>query len=544
MISDRGRQAGSPDGVSVLQAARQQIRAGRAAWAPVAPLVLGLLAATLPLAGIAADSSKAGKAERELARQLQAVVERLQKVEERNQVLERKVQELSQAAAPGAVAAGAPAASAAAPAASSGGATTTAAAGWGTAAEPRLAALEQSQQTLQKQVLAITPPPQPLSEGGDSGPTVEAGVVAVLQNVNAGGAEEGRGQTRGNYRGDVLVTLPAGSIGDAQASAVGQLRFGQGGGVATRPTHTGAVNSTTFEAAAGSDETYAVVAQAYGQLLLPLDSGRFNDQLGSRIEFTLGKMDLFGFFDQNAVAGDEGAAFLNNVFVHNPLLDSGGDIGADAYGFAPGVRVGWFNEGDAVSFGASAGVFASGGGATYGDGGGKPLVIAQLEVSPKQINGEPRGSYRLYAWTNGRTTDLDGREQRHTGIGLSADQRVGRDWNLFGRAGHRSSGSGSFNDAITLGFEHGGRLWGRGRDAAGLAVGLLKTSGAWRDATADGLLAGYAAGGSERIAELYYRIKLNEHLELTPDFQLIQRAGGDARAPSMRLIGLRANLGF
>jgi high affinity Mn2+ porin len=512
--------------------------AGRALRAPLAPLMLALLAAGLPMAATAADS----KAERELAKQLQAVVERLQKVEERNQVLERKVQELSQAsAAPAGASAAAASSGAAAP--SSGG-TASAGAAWGTAAEPRLTALEKSQQTLQQQVRAITPPPQPLSEGGDTGPTVEAGVVAVLQNVNAGGAEESRSQTRGNYRGDVLVTVPAGAIGDAQASAVGQLRFGQGSGVATRPTHTGAVNSTTFEAAAGSDETYAVVAQAYGQLLWPLDSGRFNDQLDSRIEFTLGKMDLFGFFDQNTVAGDEGAAFLNNVFVHNPLLDSGGDIGADAYGFAPGARVGWFNEGDKFSFGASAGVFASGGGAVFGGGGGKPLVIAQLEVSPKQINGEPRGSYRLYAWTNGRTTALDGREERHTGIGLSADQRIGRDWNLFGRAGHRSSGSGTFNDAITLGFEHGGRLWGRGRDAAGFAIGLLKTSGAWRDATADGLLAGYAAGGNERIAELYYRIKLNEHLELTPDFQLIQRAGGDSRAPSTRLIGLRANLGF
>jgi high affinity Mn2+ porin len=366
MISDRGRQAGSPGGVLVFRRLQMRWGTGRAPAAPLAPLLSALLAAGLPMAAVAADS----KAERELAKQLQAVVERLQKVEQRNQVLERKVHELSQAGAP-AAAAGAAAASSggtatggAASGGTASGGTAPAGAAWGTAAEPRLTALEKSQQTLQQQVLAITPPPQPLSEGGEAGPTVEAGVVAVLQNVNAGGAEEGRSQTRGNYRGDVLVTLPAGAIGDAQASAVGQLRFGQGGGVATRPTHTGAVNSTTFEAAAGSDETYAVVAQAYGQLLWPLDSGRFNDQLGSRIEFTLGKMDLFGFFDQNAVAGDEGAAFLNNVFVHNPLLDSGGDIGADAYGFAPGARVGWFNEGDAVSFGASAGVFASGGGAT------------------------------------------------------------------------------------------------------------------------------------------------------------------------------------
>jgi high affinity Mn2+ porin len=244
------------------------------------------------------------------------------------------------------------------------------------------------------------------------------------------------------------------------------------------------------------------------------------------------------------VAGDEGAQFMNNVFVHNPLLDSGGDIGADSFGFAPGVRLGWFTEGERAGWGASLGVFASGAGSTFSAGPRRPLVIGQVEYSPKQINGEPRGNYRAYAWTNGRTTDLDGADQRHTGFGLSADQRFGRDWNLFARYGRRTSGDGNFDSAVTLGFEHGGRAWGRGKDAVGVAFGLLKTGSAWRNATADGSLAGYAASGNEQIAEIYYRLKLGSNLEVSPDFQLIRRAGGDDTAPAVKLFGVRASLGF
>ena len=122
---------------------------------------------------------------------------------------------------------------------------------------------------------------------------------------------------------------------------------------------------------------------------------------------------------------------------------------------------------------------------------------------------------------------------------------MGREWNLFGRLGARTRGDGSFDRALTLGFEHGGRAWGRAKDSVGLAMGGLKTDRAWRDATAaDPALVGYAASGTEWIGELYYRAKLNEHLEITPDYQLIRRPGGDAAARAAQLIGLRANVAF
>lgn len=146
-----------------------------------------------------------------------------------------------------------------------------------------------------------------------------------------------------------------------------------------------------------------------------------------------------------------------------------------------------------------------------------------------QINGEARGTWRLYGWTNGRTTGLAGEPQRHGGWGLSVDQRVGGELALFGRYGRRTTGQGAFDEALTLGLSHGGRAWGRAHDRLGLAWARL---------------GGGASATAEQDVELYYRLRLNEHLDLSPSVQWIHAAGGDAAAPTVRVIGLRASAGF
>ena len=57
-------------------------------------------------------------------------------------------------------------------------------------------------------------------------------------------------------------------------------------------------------------------------------------------------------------------------------------------------------------------------------------------------------------------------------------------------------------------------------------------------------LAGYAASGSERVAEIYYRYRVNSNFDLTPEFQIIQRPGGDGSASTVKVSGLRARIGF
>jgi carbohydrate-selective porin OprB len=50
--------------------------------------------------------------------------------------------------------------------------------------------------------------------------------------------------------------------------------------------------------------------------------------------------------------------------------------------------------------------------------------------------------------------------------------------------------------------------------------------------------------GQEQIVETCYRFKLNDHLELSPSLQWIQRAAGDPAAPSIQVYGLRAAMAF
>ncbi|MEZ5617182.1 MAG: carbohydrate porin [Rhodocyclaceae bacterium] len=383
------------------------------------------------------------------------------------------------------------------------------------------------------------------------GISVGASLTGVAQRANRGGVAGGTSrQSRANYRGDVSVTLPGGSMGDIEGSLFTHVRFGQGDGLGLRPTYTSTANTTAFQVSGVSDadSSFAVLAQAWYQLKVPLPRGGVLAQSKEHVHLTFGKIDPFVFFDQNAAADDESTRFLNNAFVHNPLLDSGGDVGADRYGFAPGAIVQYANEHDkSRTWGLSLGAFGSGPGANFSGSLGKPFMIAQADTTWR-INHLP-GNYRAYLWSNGRGMGYDGIERRHSGIGMSIDQKVS-DWvTAFARYGHQAAGKVRFDRALTVGAEIAGNAWGRAADSLGAAFGLLRTSSAYRrdsvalDLDGDGAL-DPRASANERIAELYYRYRVNERFELTPDFQLIQRPGGDGGTPTIKVVGLRAKVGF
>ena len=382
------------------------------------------------------------------------------------------------------------------------------------------------------------------------GISVGASLTGVVQRATAAGTAAGRRESRANYRGDLTIALPGGEIGDMEGKIFTHFRLGQGNGVGLRPTYVSTPNTMAFQNAANQpDDSYAILAQAWYQLSVPLPRGGHKPHSRERLEITAGKIDPFVFFDQNAAADDESVRFMNNAFVHNPLLDSGGDAGVDAYGFSPGIRIAYFNEqANPDSWSASLGAFGSGPGANFSGSLAQPFVIGQLEAS-RRFFGGLAGTYRLYAWRNGRAQDYDGAQRAHAGIGLSADQRIGDAVTLFGRYGHQLSGKVRFDRALTLGGEIGGQYWRRSADGLGIAAGVLRSSGEFRrdsatvDADGDGVPDfGFVAGHDERIGELYYRFRLSKQLEITPDLQWIQRPGGDPSAKTVRVLGLRARV--
>ncbi len=369
---------------------------------------------------------------------------------------------------------------------------------------------------------------------------LEASVATVLQRIDRNGTEEDRSQARLNYRGDLAATLTLHRPGDGAGSVHGHVRFGQGAGVRPRPLYTGAVNSLAFGPDSPGD-SFAILAQLYYHLEYPL--GGASATGGQRFEFTAGKIDPFGFFDQNAVADDESTAFLNNIFVHNALLDSGGDLGAGRYGFTPGLRAGWYDgTGRNVGWGASAGLFGAGSAADFSGSPQRPFLIAQFELSPKRVSGEPRGTFRLYRWTNPQAENFDGVQERHDGWGLSADHQVGTALNLFGRYGRRLRGHGEFDEVLTLGLEIAGTSWGRADDAVGLAAGRLETDKVYASAGNEGQAAGFASG-AEKIVEVFYRLALGRHVQLSADLQFLRHPRGDPTAATTRVAGIRARIG-
>src|SRR5450830_279894 len=125
--------------------------------------------------------------------------------------------------------------------------------------------------------------------------------------------EPGVADSQLGYRADAFVSLPLQPIGDTEQSVFVQFRLGQGAGLAGFPSYA-RPNASSFSLAGGlrPDDSVALLAQAWYQANIPLPLGGFKPDSKQSLEITVGKMDPFAFFDQNAVAGDETRQFLNS----------------------------------------------------------------------------------------------------------------------------------------------------------------------------------------------------------------------------------------
>ncbi len=393
---------------------------------------------------------------------------------------------------------------------------------------------------------------------GLEGIKVGASLATVGQKAfsTPDGVENGSSQL--NYRADVSVELPLAPVGDIEHKLFAHLRMGQGLGLNSAFSNLGLFantpNALAFRASGASpDDSVTILGQAWYQAAIPLPYLGFKPYSRETLEVTFGKMDIFGFFDQNAGAGDEGKQFLNSVFVHNPLLDAGREVGVDANGFQPGFIVSyknWFNKPEPWKL--SFGIFGAGQrGANYQRSLTSPLVMAQLE---KQLRFDGLvGNYRIYGWNRSQALDFDGvTNNRHTGFGVSIDQRVGDGVTLFSRYGRMIKGELSFNQALTAGAEISGSYWDRGADALGIAGAWLQSGKAYRNTVATAWLddaqtqAAYTftPQGAEKLLEIYYRYRLSPQFELSPDFQYVTNGGGNADGKAVKVFALRANIAY
>ncbi len=148
-----------------------------------------------------------------------------------------------------------------------------------------------------------------------------------------------------------------------------------------------------------------------------------------------------------------------------------------------------------------------------------------------------QGFYQLYAWRNPQATNaLSSASEVHSGVGISAYQAINKSWALFSRLGVSTAGVVSFDRTWTVGGELNGRNWQRANDRIGLAVGRLHAS--------DDYVRAGRGSGAETNAELYYAWHLNDHLQLAPNLQHINRPAGVSDSQSITVLGLRTTASF
>jgi len=396
----------------------------------------------------------------------------------------------------------------------------------------------------------------------------QATVIDSIEGFSAGASFTSVGQrasgvdTNGttlNYRTDITVTTPTVKTGDIESKLFGHFRIGQGSGISQNLTSFAGPNASSFQlgTAIPPENSAVLLAEAYYQAEVPLPFGGFKPHSREKLTVNFGKMDPFAFFDQNAAANDETRQFLASPFVHNALLDNpiAANVGADGFGFSPGARLAYRNERTkSEPWGLSLGMFGAGRSADFSEGFRSPFWIAQAEST--QRFGGLTGNYRAFLWRNGQAPtflrdpgDLDTTQLRpHRGVGLNFDQRFGDYVTFFGRLGWASGEGLPFDRALALGAEIGGSYWSRGADALGIAFGANRSSAAFRNGSAQVVDAagspvfGFAAQGAEKVAEIYYRFRVHQNFEISPDFQLIRDPAGNPGAKPVKLVGIRFQL--
>lgn len=391
----------------------------------------------------------------------------------------------------------------------------------------------------------------------------QAKVIDSIKGFSAGGnfvmaAQDASGAsspgTQVNYRADLTASAPTVETGNISSKVFGHFRVGQGRGLSSQLQSFTGPNATSFQlGTVEAPQTSAVMlAEAWYQADIPLPLDGIKSLSRQTLSINFGKMDPFAFFDQNVAANDETRQFLANIFVHNALLDNplAANVGADAYGYSPGMRVSYFKRNKPDTYRLSLGVFGAGRSADFSDSFKAPFYIVQAETMQNNF-GLP-GNYRVYWWRNGQApTFYGGATAVHQGVGVNFDQRVSSTITLFGRWGYAHGAGLPFDTTVSLGGELRGDSWHRSGDALGLALGGNRSSAEFnaQSLTLDVNNAGhptygYAAHGWEQVGEAYYRFYVHKQFELSADAQYIRHSAAAPDQSSVRIFGLRSNLTF
>ena len=241
---------------------------------------------------------------------------------------------------------------------------------------------------------------------------------------------------------------------------------------------------------------------------------------------TAGKLGVDAYFDSNEAANNETTQFLNASFRNSSSLEFPDD---NTYGFRLALLpVDWaeFNMG----------IFDDD--ADWEDIFEDTFSIAQINLKPNLLG--RKGHYRIYGWyddsNHTKWADPGTTTQPNFGFGTSCDQRLCDYLTWFGRFGWEDPDVSIIEWAWSTGFQVDGMPWGRDSDHLGIAVGMDVPGGDYDNVIGN-------RGDPEGHLEIYYNIYLNDHLSISPDYQLIWNPNGSGNDP-INIFGVRGQIDF
>ena len=361
---------------------------------------------------------------------------------------------------------------------------------------------------------------------------ITGGITSILQGTS--GIADDQDITDFSYTLDLnfeAVVSPSGKV-------VIALEAGNGEGVNENIPSLSIPNYDAYVTESGGIVTPSV-SQAY------FEGSFFDGMLGLKA----GKLDVHSCHDDNAYANDETDQFISGLFSRYagsifPELDS--------Y-YAPGMILS-ISPADMLDVTLAV---ANGVNSGFEDITEDPYGAGQVNIKPNILGRE--GNYRFYIIYDTRDNYIDignpDKIRKNTAYGISLDQEIIDDIGIFARYGVQDSNVEFWTDdgnnvvnpdeisypvksAISGGVSLSGSFWGRGDDVVGLAYGVLfnNEDSTYFNAVTD--------SGNETHLEVYYKLGFSDHFTLTPDFQLVTNAGGDADTDPITVYGVRAQMNF
>ncbi|MFA6384793.1 MAG: carbohydrate porin [Candidatus Omnitrophota bacterium] len=251
---------------------------------------------------------------------------------------------------------------------------------------------------------------------------------------------------------------------------------------------------------------------------------------------TFGKLDMTNYIDTNEYANMDTTQFISGIFGNSPVIEFPASNGAGVhFGMAPydffdvnfvaaDSKSQWDNVFDAM------------------------FLAGEINFKPRFLS-RP-GNYRFTAWRNGNNhtkwRDSSKEKENGYGYGVSFDQEVTDIAGVFVRYGwqdpdvYLSGNTVSLERSWSIGPQFKGAPWGRPDDVTGVGFGRIVPSGKYKSVN-------NLQAKTESHLEWYYNYKVNEHLSLSPDLQIIWRPyGKDAANGDGTIVvgGLRGQMAF